>query len=89
MVGTRRELPWGEIAKEVRLAINQESPNIKYINVNRLALQIEENKDQYPILGKVPMQTLRCRCTHVMRYGFKWETYSHGNGRGTVFVRED
>jgi hypothetical protein len=89
MTGTRFELPWKEIGVEVRKAIEQESNGLKFINVNRLAHQISENKGEYPILGKVPMQTLRCRCTHVMRYGFKWETYSKGNGRGTVFVRKE
>jgi hypothetical protein len=87
--GTRTELPWGTISQEVKKAIELETQGLKFINVNRLAAQIQENKNEYPILGKVPTKTVRCRCTHVMRYGFKWETYSNGSGRGTVFVKGD
>jgi len=87
--GTRTELPWTEIAVDVRKAIEREVPDLKYININRLADQIQDNPEAYPLLGNLPRKTLRCRCTHVMRCGFKWETYSRGNGRGTVFVKPD
>jgi hypothetical protein len=89
MTGTRYELPWGDIACDVRNAINKEVPDLKYINVHRLTDHIIENSNEYPLLGNLPPKTIRCRCTHVMRHTFKWETYSKGNGRGTVFVKPE
>jgi hypothetical protein len=89
MTGTRYELPWMDIALDVTNAINKEVPTLKYINVHRLTDHIIENSNEYPLLGNLPPKTIRCRCTHVMRHTFKWETYSKGNGRGTVFVKPD
>ena len=87
MAGTRYELPWLEISKDVKRAINNEMPELMFINVNRLVDQIEENAEHYPLLAGLPTQTCRGRCTRVMRNIFGWRTYSNGNGRGTVFVK--
>lgn len=90
MNGIRTELPWNKIQEEVKKAIDQEMPETTYINVNRLVDQVQsKNPDEYPLLGGLLVKTMKYRCTRVMRHIWKWETYSNGNGRGTVFIRGD
>lgn len=88
-MATRTELPWNDIAKEVRYAVDQEMPTLKFISVNRLVDQVIQNPEKYGSLSALPIKTMKCRCTHVMRHKFGWETYTKGNGRGPVFVRTE
>ena len=84
--GTRQELPWDLIEKDVLHVIEDYAPGKKYVNAKHLIDYIEDAEKEYVYLSGAGRSAAKLRISTVLGGRLGWKRFTTVGSRASIYV---